>query len=195
MFLKHTWEGAGPVEGVTVLCPHCGAITTPLGLRDAKTVVRSNGMTARTTRVYACSSCTYPFVHLMAEDQFIPSPRLGASVKNLPVEMETLYNEARDSSGVGAYTACAMLARKVLMNLAVLEGADENKSFLYYVNYLAENGFVPKKGKPWVDKIRQMGNEATHEIQVVTAEDAKDVLFLVENLLRFNFEMIGASPP
>ena len=86
-----------------------------------------------------------------------------------------------------------MLARKVLMNLAVLEGAQENKPFLYYVNYLADNGFVPKKGKPWVDKIRELGNEATHEIKLVSAEDAKDVMFLIENLLRFNFEMTGGA--
>lgn len=84
-----------------------------------------------------------------------------------------------------------MVTRKVLMNLAVLEGAAANKTFKFYVDYLSNNGFVPKKGQPWVDKIREKGNEATHEIELTSAEEAKDVMYLTENLLRFNFEMTG----
>ena len=133
--------------------------------------------------------CT--IIDFAAEKRTVPSVRLGASVRHLPEQIAKLYDEARDASSVGAHTACAMVARKVLMNLAVLEGAEENKTFQFYVDYLAAEGFVPPKGKPWVDKIRTTGNAATHEIEIVTPEGAKDVMYLLENLLRFNFEMIG----
>lgn len=79
------------------------------------------------------------------------------------------------------------------MNLAVLEGAEENKSFQHYVDYLASNGFVPPKGRPWVDRIRQSGNAATHEVEIVSEQGAQDVVYLLENLLRFNFEMTGPA--
>ena len=114
-------------------------------------------------------------------------------MRNLPDDMASLYREAADAASVGAHTACAMVARKILMNLAVIEGAPANQTFKQYVDYLANNGFVPKKGRQWVDKIRTKGNEATHEIELISAEEAKDVIYLVENLLRFNFEMTGPA--
>lgn len=194
MRLRLTWGNAAPINGMTIECPHCGAMTTPLALGQSHSAVDADErISVRPTMIYACSSCTLPNIHIQSEERFIPSPRLGGRVKNLPEPIEKLYNEARDASSVGAHTACAMVARKVLMNLAVLEGAEENRSFQYYVDYLATHGFVPKKGRPWVDKIRVKGNEATHEIELVSSADAKDIMFLVENLLRFNFEMTGSS--
>jgi hypothetical protein len=38
------------------------------------------------------------------------------------------------------------------MNIAVAEGADEGKRFIEYVEYLADNGYVPPGGKGWVDQ-------------------------------------------
>lgn len=194
MALKLNWGNAGPMHGVSVECPHCGSMTTPLQLCVSSSAIDAQlraGVSA--TQILACPSCTLPFIYITSENRFIPSQRLGRSVKGLPADLERLYDEARDASSVGAFTACAMVARKVLMNLAVLEGAEENRNFHHYVEYLAGNGFVPKKGRPWVDKIRTKGNEATHEIELVTQADAADIMFLVENLLRFNFEMVGSA--
>lgn len=74
------------------------------------------------------------------------------------------------------------------MNVAVQEGADENQKFIQYVNYLETNGFLPPKGKRWVDQIRQKGNEATHEINPMTENDAVQLLTFTEMLLRFVYE-------
>ena len=169
-------------------------MTTPLSLGQSVSAIDVElHVSVAPSYLRACPSCTLPFIQIESENRFIPSQRLGRSVKGLPLDLEKLYNEARDASSVGAFTACAMVARKVLMNLAVLEGAEENRNFHYYVDYLANNGFVPKKGRPWVDKIRLKGNEATHEIELISQSDATDIMFLVENLLRFNFEMTGSA--
>lgn len=80
------------------------------------------------------------------------------------------------------------------MNLAVLEGAASGKGFVEYVNFLADNGFVPPKGKAWVDRIRDKGNDANHEINEMSESDAKDIMMLVEMLLRFNFELGTPTP-
>ena len=135
-----------------------------------------------------------PYVYAESEEgKTIPGSRLGNDIARLPTDIEQLYNEARDAASVGAFSACAMVARKVLMNLAVREGAEENKTFQYYVKYLGDHGFIPPRGRGWVDRIRQSGNEATHEIKVFTGADARDVMHLLESLLRHTFEM--ADPP
>jgi hypothetical protein len=33
-----------------------------------------------------------------------------------------------------------------------------------YIEHLANNGFVPPKGRGWVDHIRKKGNEANHVV-------------------------------
>jgi len=48
------------------------------------------------------------------------------------------------------------------MSIAVAQGAKEGQSFLSYVEYLANAGYVPPNGRHWVDHIRTKGNEANH---------------------------------
>ena len=82
----------------------------------------------------------------------------------------------------------------MLMNIAVQEKAAEGLKFIEYVEYLAKNGFVPPNRKHWVDHIRKKGNEATHEIAVMSEADAKDLLGFVEMLLRFIYEFPKLVP-
>lgn len=79
------------------------------------------------------------------------------------------------------------------MHLAVAHGAPTNLKFVEYVDYLSKNGWTPPKSKARIDAIRQKGNEANHEIVIVTADEASEILALVEMLLRFMFEY--ADPP
>ena len=99
-----------------------------------------------------------------------------------------MYNEARDCTGAGAYTACVLSCRKLLMHIAVEQGAETNKNFVYYIDYLESNNFLPPNGKTWVDHIRQKGNEANHEIKMMDINDAKDILTFIEMLLKFIYE-------
>jgi len=87
-----------------------------------------------------------------------------------------------------------MASRKMLMNLGVREGAEKNQSLVFYVSYLADNGFVPPNGRPWVDYIRSRGNEATHEIELMTEQDSTALLTCVEMLLRFIYEFPNLIP-
>src|SRR5688572_9592650 len=91
-----------------------------------------------------------------------PGVAFGETVAHLPDEVATIYDEARRCCSDDAFTGAVLLLRKLLMNVAVQKGADPNRSFVEYVNYLSDKGYVPPDGKPWVDHIRQKGNEATH---------------------------------
>ena len=81
-----------------------------------------------------------------------------------------------------------MLARKILMHIAVERGADPGKSFAYYVSYLVDNNYVPPDSRDWVDEIRENGHEANHEIREVTIEQARSVLDFVTMLLELLYE-------
>jgi len=96
---------------------------------------------------------------------------------------------------VNAFTAAAMTCRKVLMNVAVAEGAESGLSFAAYVQWLGDNGYVPAKGRNWVDRIRERGNEANHEIPDIDRADAEDVLSFTEMLLKVNYEMPARAKP
>ena len=74
------------------------------------------------------------------------------------------------------------------MNIAVSRGAKEGLRFVEYVEYLANNNYVPPDGKDWVAHIRGKGNEATHEIAMMQREDAVELITLSEMLLKFIYE-------
>lgn len=96
---------------------------------------------------------------------------------------------------VSAHTATALLCRKLLMYVAVEKGAEEGKSFQYYVTYLADNHYVPPDGRAWVDHIRVRGNDATHQITIIAREDAEQLVIFTAMLLRQIYEFAGRLKP
>ena len=80
------------------------------------------------------------------------------------------------------------------MNIAVSLGAEEEESFLFYVEYLASKGYVPPNGRGWVDHIRKKGNEATHEIALMVKSDAEELILFTEMLLKFIYEFPNRVP-
>ena len=145
-----------------------------------------NKQNANNDRIYICPHCENP--SLFSAGQQSPGVAPGNDVAHLPSELEAIYNEARRCVSVKAYTAAVLVCRKLLMHIAVQQKAEEGKSFIYYVEFLANNGYVPPDGKGWVDHIRKKGNEATHEIILMKPEDATELIVFSEMLLKLMFE-------
>jgi hypothetical protein len=119
----------------------------------------------------------------------------GNDVGHLPKPLESLYKEARNCCGVSSFTASVLASRKLLMNIAVTQGAEEGLRFIEYVDYLAKNGFIPPNGRGWVDHIRKKGNEATHEIALMIKADAEELIAFAEMLLKFIYEFPARVTP
>lgn len=187
----HTYKWsltAAQLTGVTFDCSYCNTHTAPRFSLLGTLMIEQHETNVR-AHLHFCPVCVQP-TFITEYGHQVPAVRLGADLKALPEDgIKQLYNEARDCSSVNANTACVMICRKILMNLAVREGAAENLSFVKYVDYLVEKNYVPPKGRAWVDKIRDKGNEANHEIHQMADQDAKEIMHLVEMLLRFNFEL------
>ena len=144
-------------------------------------------------RIYFCANCDGPSFFRFPGTQ-VPGIVPGDDVAHLPAELEKLYREARNCCGVGAFTASVLASRKMLMNIAVAQGASAGESFMKYVEYLAASGYIPPNGKGWVDHIRKKGNEATHEIALMSKPDAEELVAFVEMLLKFIYEFPARTP-
>jgi hypothetical protein len=140
-------------------------------------------------QIAICPQCNQP-TYFKRHQQTVPLPAFGDRVPHINNELiESVYEEARRCTAIGAHTAAVMLCRKILMHVAVEKGADENLKFVQYVNYLAAKGYVPPDGKGWVDAIRDKGDDANHEIQIMSPDDARLIVRFTEMLVRFVYEM------
>lgn len=183
------WPNAGDNEPVEFRCGYCDR---EIGTR------RSYYAPDTRYRIYICPRCSLPTFYNLDNGNQVPGPSFGSEVEHLPHEVEALYREARSSVRANASTAAVLTCRKLLMHIAVEQGAAEGKNFMEYVEYLAESNYVPPHGKGWVDHIRRRGNEANHEIVVMTFEDAKELISFIEMLLKFIYEFpkrVPAAPP
>ena len=81
-----------------------------------------------------------------------------------------------------------MLARKLLMNVAVDKGADENKAFSYYVGWMDDSEWNTTGLKLGLDRIKNKGNDANHEIKEVSKEDVEEIFELLTMFLRLVYE-------
>ena len=172
------WHGVTPNLGAKQFhCGFCGAIVASHIGADA---INNNW-------IRICPNCQRPTYHSEREEQY-PGVAFGNPVGNLPDDISNLYEEARACCSGSSYTAAVLVLRKLLMNIAVQKGASENMKFIEYVKHLSDNGYVPPDGKSWVDHIRQKGNEATHEIQLMDKKAAEDLILFSEMLLKFIYE-------
>jgi len=89
---------------------------------------------------------------------------------------------------VSATTAAVLTCRKILMHISAERGAADGQSFQAYVNYLITANVIPAHFKTWVDHIREKGNEANHELVVMTQKEAEDLLSFTEMLLKIIYE-------
>ena len=145
-----------------------------------------------TASLRICPNCQRPT--FFEEGKQYPGFPVGEPIKHLPPDIEALYNEARASATANAPTAAVLALRKLLMNVAVSKGAPTNQSFKQCVDYLATKGYVSPDGKLWVDHIRDKGNDANHEIALMNASDAEDLIAFAEMLLKTIYEFPSRVP-
>lgn len=181
------WNNLADMDSKGFQCGYCGNI-----IATEKGYFPNNYLYGLEAWIYICPHCAKPtFFH---GDSQYPEVAPGNEVNHVPDEVYSLYKEARNCIAVSAYTASVLICRKLLMNIAVSQGAKEGLRFIEYVDFLASSGFVPPHGKGWVDHIRKKGNEATHEIIVMGHSDASDLISFSEMLLKFIYEFPAQIP-
>jgi Domain of unknown function (DUF4145) len=179
-----TWHNKNSIGSKKFCCGLCGnLVASNIGfyINEKETI-------------YICPHCDGPSIFLADGKQF-PGVPPGNQVEHLPKEIEALYQEARRAAAASANTGAVLLCRKLLMNISVNLKAPPGLKFIEYVEYLAKEGYVPPTGQSWVEHIRKKGNEATHEIMLMNAGDAQELIAFTEMLLKFIYEFPKKIPP
>ncbi|WP_295745383.1 DUF4145 domain-containing protein [uncultured Limosilactobacillus sp.] len=180
------WK-AESIMSAKYVCGYCGALVSS---EKGMPITEQGDYSTRPQKgnygVYVCTNCHMPT--FLYEDIQVPGSRFGAPVKNVPDNVNSIYEEARSSYAANAYTGVVLLCRTLLMHVGVDFGADTGKSFQYYVTYLKEKGYVSIRSNEWVDEIRKYGNTSTHEIKINTKVEAQTILQFCEMLLKMNYE-------
>ncbi len=177
------YNEATSVDGTTLTCGYCGRTVAPnIGF----TILPNE---AYEVFVYECPCCHNPIIYNTISKQSYPGEPFGRDVKNLPENIQTLYDECRTCYANQCYTSSQMIARTLLMHIAVEQGAQAGDTFAAYINYLDSNGYIPPQGRAWVDFIRQSGNVANHQIVIKEKEETEKVITFLSSLLLFIYEL------
>lgn len=170
----------------TLYCPYCA--TRVRAESDTRIFDPESGSIKY--HIHKCPECFMPIIigldgNIIPQSQVLPFE----DVRYLPVRIEKLYNECRKSYGNECFHATIMVARSLLMHVAVDKGATSNLKFIQYIDYLETEGYISKHNRNWVDKIRVMGNQYIHELDEATCEEANTVMIFIKQLLGNVYEM------
>ena len=183
--IKILWHNIQEIPSRAYTCGYCGRpLASDRGfVGELATGVRGERLTG-SVAVYVCHHCTCP-TFFDSDGEQTPGVCYGSAIHDIDdATVKSLYDEARRATSANCSTAAVLCCRKLLMHIAIDKKAEQNKTFAYYVDYLAENGYVPPDAVGWVDFIRERGNEANHEITIMSQDDAKELLEFVEMLLK-----------
>lgn len=180
------WVNTRSLTPRSYVCGYCGRVS------GSNRGYANDVLAGPFVYIYICSFCDQPTYFI--GNQQTPGVSYGNPVMSVPQVIDSLYTEARNCMAVSAFTSAVLACRKLLMNIGVAEGAVPGKPFIFYVEYLSNNGYVPPNGKGWVDHIRKKGNEATHEIQLMNKADAEELISFIEMLLKFIYEFPSKIP-
>lgn len=188
------WKGAKEnLESVEYRCFFCDKDTASnVGWRGTLTKwdIAPDGKEYPTidevAKIRICPICKSPtFFSFVIEETLrqdegdhiqIPEPLPLSKTESGKREIDNLFEEIRRCFHAKAYTAVAMLCRKILMNIAVEKGAMEGDNFENYITYLSDENWVPPNGKPLLKEIKKYGNNANHKIEEIEAEQAEKTL-------------------
>lgn len=188
--LPGSWGNAGDMGSARYVCGHCGAEVGP-----SKGFFKDAPAGHRKAFVYICPTCNRPTYIIDDGTEQTPGPLVGRSIANITdPDVENLYAEARKCLASGAPSAAVMVSRKLLMHMAVQQGAKGNQGFTYYAQYLIDQGIVGKTFVDLVKHIKDEGNSENHELDISTVAEASIVLRLVEFVLASIYEIPGMLP-
>jgi hypothetical protein len=190
--MKHlAWQNIQKLGSHKFTCGYCGQpLASEYGWHAVRQENTVRGMVNVTyANVYVCHHCSRPTLFDKDTGKQTPGCAFGKPVQNVSDKsLADVYEEARTATSAGCYTAAVLCCRKLLMHLAVANGAKEGESFKSYVEFLAKNNHVPAACKSWVDQIRDTGNEANHEIKMMKKDDAEYLVSFCEMLLKITYE-------
>lgn len=172
------------------ICPHCGASQL---LRVATMTDGNYRAAPDLTQWLRCPVCLKGSV--LEDGTIYPATMPLSEPDGMPALEASVWSDVRKTLSVGAHTAAVMLCRKILFHIAVEKGlaSKDNRnrapSFEQALKHLKAEGYVTPPMADWVARIKDVGNEANHELTPISKDEALDVATFTEQLLILTYEM------
>ncbi len=104
-----------------------------------------------------------------------------------PKPIRVAYEEAAASFKARAYTAAAIMCRKILEGICKEHGVRE-RTLIKSLERMKDERIIDERLYEWADVLRLVGNEAAHDVNVtISRDDAKDMLEFTNAILDYLF--------
>lgn len=179
-------------------CGYCGhSVHARILAKTYAPFMTTMGMTDQLADVICLCECgRITTIHKdVISDIQVPEPKPYKSDKKWDAGVAALFDEAADCFTRNAYTATAMLCRRILMVLACNKKAEPGLRFVQYVDYLAEEVFKDERAHETLTDIKDIGNEANHELEDVSRDEGLFVLEATFHLLNSVYSLPSLRRP
>ena len=168
------------------ICPYCN-----VRVRATSDARISDGQTGLILyHIFKCPQCHMP-VTISREGIVIPPTQFlpFEDIHFLPNQIGKMYKECRKAFQCECYYSVVMVARSLLMHIAADKGAESGLKFVQYIDFLVTQGYIAPQGRPWVEKIRALGNQFIHELDEATQNEAEKAIVFISQLLKNVYEL------
>ena len=122
-----------------------------------------------------------------------PEAPPGAAPDDTPENAANFFAQGTSSLEAGHFDAAGMMFRKTVESATkVLDPTSGKLSLVKRIDALADAGKLTNDLVQWAHEARLGGNEAAHEDDPFTPEQAQDLRNFVENFLRYAFTLPSA---
>lgn len=214
-------RGGTPMATYVTTCGICGARNTAL---DVKANIQVPNNPTLWNTLLVCGSCGAGSVAQIRSLQTPPQPPLnfpgdlgtqgasqfvifsvypersiGKAPESVPDAAAAAYVEGVENLKDGRPTSAVMMFRRAL-DVALKEFPSEIDAWKLEkrIDKLADAGLITKDLKQWAHKIRLEGNEAVHELQNPSKQQAEELRLFTELVLTYLFtlpEKVRANMP
>lgn len=119
-----------------------------------------------------------------------PEADLGDAPEDTPLTVANFFRQGTSSLDGGNFDAAGMMFRKCLESATKI--LDENlasKKLVKRIDELAEAGKLTTDLACWAHEVRLGGNDAAHDDEPFTLEEAQDLRNFIESFLRYAFTL------
>jgi len=173
-------------------CERCEALVDAKMLKGYEGYAEEPGLPYKYSFL-RCPKCDSPFL-VVQEDfgegwdspyrLYPPQEKISSSY---PDQIKQAYLEAKACFKAKAYTASAIMCRKVLEGICAEHKIKKN-NLAASLKEMKNRGIIESRLFEWADMLRISGNEAVHDLSVtVPKDDARDIMEFTNALLEYLF--------
>ncbi len=188
-----------PERTLVAICPQCNKHVVA---SEEQHMIYNDGPAAPNWRfsLVICSECGHGMVVYEEDDPHRDSfddpiwlypPPPASEGPSTPSSLRSAMREARLCLSVGATSAAAVMAGRVIEGVAYEQGI-RRKTLHEAVKEMSQQGILDGRFAVWVDHLRTLRNRAAHYSErIVTLEDAEDIVALTDAVLTYLYAFRG----